>query len=316
MCHRGLPAGAEATGGSVVSAVTEQQRALPAIATDVLDSLYQHRLLSVSQIHQLHMPDLTIRWARQVLSELAAMGLIQSVKPMRPARSQTRLWFVSELGAKTVEAAPHLEHRRPDVTPEGAAGPLQAHTLALNEACLAFVTAARERGDECGPLAWRHEVAHRTARGPRSEQVISDAVLRYSRFDEGRVELITRFVELDRATMPMEDLVAKLRRYAQLYGYTPEGETTPAWRQLYPRAFPAVLVVFTGKDRRALERRMLTAIALAGDDPYIAAASQQPDGLVIYGTLLDDLRAHGPFSAILVRHDHPASYVEAFGDPR
>lgn len=43
---------------------------------------------------------------------------------------------------------------------DGAAGPLQAHTLAVNDAAICFIEAARGRGDEFGPFAWRHEIYH------------------------------------------------------------------------------------------------------------------------------------------------------------
>ena len=43
---------------------------------------------------------------------------------------------------------------------EQAAGPLQQHTLGVNDVGTAFVKAARARGDECDPFSWRHEIAH------------------------------------------------------------------------------------------------------------------------------------------------------------
>ena len=42
-----------------------------------------------------------------------------------------------------------------------ANGPLREHTLAVNEVGLVFVSAARARGDECGPNDWDNEVAFR-----------------------------------------------------------------------------------------------------------------------------------------------------------
>ncbi len=78
--------------------------------------------------------------------------------------------------------------------------------------------AARARGDECGPLAWRHEIAHPIGPAPgrrTPEQLIADALLTYQRNQpDGTTSFHYRFIELDRATMPVDDLAAKLARYA------------------------------------------------------------------------------------------------------
>ena len=56
------------------------------------------------------------------------------------------LWFLTESGADTIQAAGTLaETRRRLTTPAQAAGPLRAHTLAVNDTGIAFVKAARER---------------------------------------------------------------------------------------------------------------------------------------------------------------------------
>ena len=305
----------------------ERQRSFHSVGPEVLASLYQHRLLSTPQIHALHMPDAKMRWAQQILAELADAGLVAAVNTR--TAPPTKLRFLTEAGLSAVESAPRLEMRRVQVTPEGAAGSLQAHTLAVNDVGLAFVRAARERGDECGPLSWRHEIPHaigpgggRGAKG--GDLVIADAVLRYTRFSaDGNVSLVSRFIELDRATMPLEDLATKLRRYARLHNYVPEGEAAPGWQQLYPHAFPHVLVVLAGKDRKALERRRDTLLAVIGPDAQIQSAS----GMVISCVLLEDLMrweysgtgknrepaavlSPGPFGAVCLRHDNPSTFVD------
>jgi DNA-binding HxlR family transcriptional regulator len=289
-------------------------RSFAPTAPEVLESLYQHKLLSTPQIHELHTPAATMRWTQQVLAELAGAELVQAIGTR--TRPPTKLWFLTPAGHETVEAAPHLESRRKEVTLAGAAGQLQAHTLAVNDVGVAFVRAARERGDECGPLAWRHEIAHpvgagagRGARG--GELVIADAVLRYTLYGEQGDDFLTRFVELDRATMPMEDLASKLRYYARLHRYVPEGASAPGWRALYPAAFPAVLLIFTGKERSVLERRMRTLLGRLGQDLEISSV----DELVIYCALLEDLISEGPFVPIFLRHDDPSGYVDWLGTP-
>lgn len=75
------------------------------------------------------------------------------------------------------------------------------HTLAVNDVGIAFVNAARERGDECGPLAWRHEIAYPiTARRNRrpGDIVIADALLTYTQQCPDRtLSVHQRFIELD-----------------------------------------------------------------------------------------------------------------------
>lgn len=103
--------------------------------------------------------------------------------------------------------------------------------------------AARERDDECGPLAWRHEVVHSLGRRPgqrRPELLIADAVLTYQENGPGEeVSFHYRFVELDRATMGVERLAVQLARYGRLFHLTvpaadPLEEPEPAWAGSIP----------------------------------------------------------------------------------
>ncbi len=231
---------------------------LPATGVEVLESIAQHRLLSTGQVHQLHTPTSSRRWTQQLLNILADRGLLAAVHGPGAAK----LWFLTELGADAVEAIPsRAELRRKVVTPEQAAGQLQQHTLAVNDVGLAFVQAARERGDECGPFAWRHEVAHAIGGTPGrrgGELVIADALLTYLQTDVDRVEQHQQFIELDRGTIPIDALLGKLHRYQRLRTHTPDQPRDgrppdPAWRAHYQR-LPAVAIVLAHKPRRALER--------------------------------------------------------------
>jgi len=109
----------------------------------------------------------------------------------------------------------------------------------------------------------------------------------------------------------MEDLTGKLRYYARLHRYVPEGVNAPGWRALYPAAFPAVLLIFTGKDRPVLERRMRTLLGRLSQDLEISSV----DELVIYCALLEDLVNEGPFAPIFLRHDDPSGYADWLGAP-
>ena len=228
-------------------------------ANVALECVHQHRLLSTAQLHALIAPGVARRRVQRMLSALADDGLLTFVHQRGQAHRPMHLWHITATGADVVLASgTRAEPRRRVYTQAQAAGQLQHHTLAVNHVGLAFVAAARERGDDCGPLAWRHELAHPV--GPRrSDTLIADAVLSYLTIQPARLEY--RFVELDRATTPVDALATKLARYHQLAHHHAAGAAEPVWRRHYP-VLPGVLVVLTGASRTRLERRAQTAAAL------------------------------------------------------
>lgn len=272
----------------------ENLQALPAAAGEVLESLYEHRLLSSHQIHRMHTPGASIRWTREILTGLRRRGLVSF---MRAADGGGSVYFLTAKGANAVELVPtRTRTRRKLITPAQAAGPLRAHTLAVNETGIAFMTAARERGDEFGTLAWRHEIAHPI--GPRrGELLIADALLTYLQYGpDGELIFHYRLLELDRATLPTDTLAGKLSRYARLYRHTPTGQKTPAWQARYP-VFPGVICVLAGQPQRVLDRRARTVLALCREDPELARTPQ----VEISICLLRELATQGPFAAIWQR---------------
>ena len=299
---------------SRLAAVT---RALSPLAVEALESLYQHRLLSTAQLHQMHAADKSIQWVRRVLADLADRGLAEFVAKGGRGRAM-RLWYLTELGVESVESAPRAESRRLLVSAESAASQLQAHTLAVNDVGVAFMRAARVRGDECGALAWRHELGHEIGKGVNrsraSELVVADAVLEYMLTDpRGSISLVYRFIELDRGTMPVANVAAKFAHYARLARYVPDwtdgtDPKTPLWRRYYP-TFPAVLVVFAGRARAQLERRLQTIMALAGADPAVRDAAE----LSVFFGLLEDLEQEGPFTPVFQRLEDPSTPVDWLG---
>jgi hypothetical protein len=199
-------------------------------------------------------------------------------------------WYLTADGAGV--AAAGGERRPYRMTPQQAAGPLQAHTLATNEVGLVFVRAARMYGDECGPASWRNETAHQLG-GARGEAVIADAVLEYTVWDDDADDprtYLCRFIEVDRSTTPVRTLAHKLESYARLRLHT-----FP-----YP-VFPEVAVVMCGRDERALERRAADLCALV-----LSSATLGRSDVVIAITSLARLSGEGPHEAIWRRpgYDH------------
>lgn len=272
-------------------------QAQPVIASSVLESLYEHRLLSTRQIHRMHTPDASMRWTRTLLTGLRRRGLVSFVRTTDGGGS---VYFLTPMGAETLElsTARTQQSRRKLITPAQATGPLRAHTLAVNETAIAFLLSARERGDEFGTLAWRHEIAHPIS-PRRGELLIADALLTYLRYGpKGELIFHYRLLELDRATLPTDTLAAKLARYAHLYHYTPAGQQTHGWQSRYP-VFPGVICVLAGQSRPVLERRAQTVLALCREDPHLARTPQVELSIC----LLCDLTTHGPFAAIWQRPD-------------
>jgi hypothetical protein len=283
--------------------MTELPR-LGATAVDVLESVHQHRLLSTDQLHELHSPQTTLRWIQRVVVRLQRHGLIGAVR--RPPG--TKLLYVTTAGADAVQTiGSRTETRRKVFSPEQAAGPLQQHTLAVNDVGLCFVRAAREHGDECGPWAWRHEIAHPIGSPPgqrQTEHVIADALLTYQRTTHQHTSFHYRLIELDRATMPVDDLAAKLARYGRLFRFTLPDACEPLWTTRYP-AFPTVLVVLANGTRRALEGRRAMVLALLDEEDVQETR--------IDVCLLEDLMTEGPFGAVVRSANDPSRAVDWLG---
>ena len=233
---------------------------------------------------------------------------------MRVGRGAPRLYHLTAAGADAVELiATRTEPRRRLVTAARAAGPLHAHTREVNDAAIAFMTAARDRGDDFGPLAWRHEIAHPAGppRGPHgAPAVIADAVLTYLQHHrDGRLAFHYAFLELDRATQPVDALATKLARYTAVHAHTAKGKHEPAWREHYP-VFPMVLCLLSGTPSPdTLRRRARTVLALCAADPALA---DNPHVHVRVG-LFTDLVGRGPFAAIFHAPDRPDVALDWLG---
>jgi hypothetical protein len=268
------------------------------LASMVVLCLYQHRLMSTGQLQRLLCPSASSsRYLRRELAGLRADGLVDAVACGSAGEG---LWFVTAEGAALAEQSRQVVARPYRMDAARAGGPLKDHMLAVNEVGLAFVAAARARGDTCGPLDWIPEVAHAidvTRRAGR--QVICDALLSYvvENRDAGTRSQLQWFIELDRATMPVARLAAKLGEYTRYYALPAPGArpgTGSAWRRLYPR-FPRLLVILAGAEEDTLDRRIADLAV------QVAARNFLQDGKVAAGvTTLTRLAGCGPFAPVFV----------------
>jgi hypothetical protein len=273
---------------------------------EVLAWLAQHRTLTAAQVRAMHLPTLGIRRAQQLLADLGGEGLADRASGLRAQR----IWFATARGIEVVRSVGALEGEPPILDRRSAAGRLMAHTLAVNDVGVAFMAAARARGEEFGPLSWRHEVSHPLSAGGgrRRRFKVADAVLTYLRSEGAETVVEQRFLELDRATRPAEGLARELALYARLRrAEAPGGE--PLWRERYP-AFPSVLCVLAGSRPDLLRRRREAVLAFLGSDPALGS-SQHP---AIRICLLEDLCAGGPFAPIFLEARAPGQRVDWLGD--
>ncbi len=280
---------------------------LPEATAEVIASLGEHRVLSTAQVHAIHLPDRSPRRTQQVLAYLERAGLVAHVEARRAPR---RLWLLTESGADLAVDAGEVERRPRVLSPQQAAGPLCAHTLGVNEVGISFLHAARERGEEFGPLSWRHEIAHplNRGRGRARRTLIADAVLSYVRAEEREFVFEQRFVEVDRATLSLERLVAELARYGQLCRTRKKGGEA-LWRSHYP-TFPPVICALAGASRKALMRRRNMALVLLEGNPELSRAH----GVTIGFCLLEDLKSRGPFARIFREVGEPDRDVNWLGE--
>ncbi|MCX5355560.1 replication-relaxation family protein [Streptomyces mirabilis] len=289
-------------------AIARMPRAgLPRLAQQALPLLYQHRLMATSQLHQLLTPH-----TRRPVYLLRQLGLLRTLQLVdatshrngRMGRGE-QLWFITPRGAEVVERAGEVTARAYRMSPEAAVSQLQDHTLAVVDTGVAFTRWARVLGDECGPLDWEPELAHRVRDGAGDDAfLIPDAVLRYTRTTEDdRRRLLTYFVEVDRATMHVSRLGKKLTAYARYASYVPQpppgrpagsGSGREAWRDRYP-AFPRLLVVFAGVSPIELQDRVSDLRALAAADARLRRTTALTAGV----TTLELLRAQGPLGPIV-----------------
>lgn len=294
----------------------DSDRTLPRVAPAMLAGLYQHRLLTTTQLHALYTPNAKLRWTRRVLESLKRRGFVDRVQAPRTLS----LWFATEDGADAVEAAgPRAEQRRRVTTQAQAEGLLRRHTIAVNDVGIAFTRAARERGDEFGPDSWRHEIAHPISAGtPRrpAQLVVADALLTYLQTaEDGSLALHQRFLELDRGTArPAEQLATKITRYTRLRYYTPastgapDAPAEPLWRRYY-RSWPHLLIVLADQSERRMHQRIQRTLALYESDP----GKDHRFAIPVSFVSLDALLNAGPFAEVFLTADDPDRPVNWLG---
>ncbi len=279
-------------------------RFLPSVAALVLQGLGQHRLLTTRQVQVLHLPAVSLRYTQRVLAELQSAGLVDRAH----AAHGKALWYPTGEGRLLLRSKSRLESRGDHGSPWQTDSVLRAHTLALNDTGIAFVKAARERGDECDAFSWRHDIAHPLTpprQGREQQWQVADALLSYLEVPDGDPVLRQRFIEIDLATTSAERLAEKLARYKLLHhcrapAARPGEPTEPIWRSHY-RTFPQVLVVLAGQEPADARRRVRHLSALWRSDP----ATRDLDAIPLHFVTLEQLTRHGPYAPVFITAKEP-----------
>ena len=232
----------------------------------VLESLALHLMLSFDQIRRLHFSNRSEKPARRALGRLVATGLACALTGT--ALGRRKIWCATPRGRAAVGA------QRSAAVPHVAGRSRVAHTLAVNEFCIALAEAARTRGDRFTHLHWRNEIEHRAPGG----LVIPDAVATYELADGAQA---FRFLELDTGTMPLPRVQEKLLRYAAL-------RRTDGWRRDY-LAFPKVAVILGGRYQAQRLGRLLRAASV------IKAGTPRLEVLL---ACADDVDREGPLASV------------------
>lgn len=273
-------------------------RALTPQAKEVLASLYLHRMLTTSQLQQLHGQARSMKAMQKRLRRLAERGLVTYAVGPLPGK-QFR-WYLTERGAEMAELGGDVEIRTFRMSQDAATGAHADHLIAVNDVGIALVNSARVQEDSFDYRRWRHEVAHRYGRDPR-QLLSADALITYDVRTDNGVTAERRFIEVDRGTESVHDLAEKIHAYHLFAHWEPPRKDAEAhlaklsWRRSY-QVFPGVVFVYAGlTPERARARTVDLANFLSLDNRVAAKASTRVDAAV---TTLEALQTHGPFAKI------------------
>ncbi|MFJ9924147.1 replication-relaxation family protein [Streptomyces rubiginosohelvolus] len=279
--------------------------------------LAQHRLVTTPQMHQMLSPGKSHQRTSQVLTRLRQDELITFA--LMPGSSRVRVWFLTATGARVTAGWPELRGRSVQAPESRLDATLRTgHTLTVLRTHLTFLEAARDRGDEYGPLDWVPEVAHRLPDTGGEDKLIADAVLHYTATSPRRLQY-RAFVEVDRTTMSSERLARKLISYARFHEYVPQPvgrrgaiadqAAMLAWHRFYPK-FPRVLFVLTNAAPVTLRNRIEDLRAMTAGHQLVARfAGKVPLGAAV----LEDLEAEGAAAPVwtpLTGSDERRSWTE------
>lgn len=272
----------------------------------MLQTVYRCRVLDTTQA-TLVFPGLHRRSIQDLMNGLAEAGFLGKVRSNQPGQS-TR-WICTPLGRQAVEADGEIEARPYKIDVHSAA--FASHLIGVNDVGFAFSRWADEYGDDC---YW--DLEKRLAYS-KKEAVFSDAVLYYTAHNTTGSVQIVRFVEFDRGTEPISQLVTKVRGYWDARHYTddqPDLYTQNpkyGWQRTY-LTFPRVLFVWSHElDELAAKRRTGNLAGALTNDQYLAGADLEVDAVHLTDLQTSDPFLNRPFVALPAGDTKPLLRREA-----
>lgn len=281
-----------------MASATAQVRPLTEFETELVASLYLHRLLTTSQIYRLHDRGVQVRAVQKKLTRLEAQGYVTKVVGPMPGREYR--WFLTGLGAEMAELAGDVPVRKYRMSAHAAASGHAKHLMAVNDVGVALTEAAIVAGDDFDWRRWQHEISHSYGRAA-DDRLSVDAVVTYDVVTDAGVVTERRFIEVDRGTEDIHTLVEKVHAYRRFSRWEPKRSDAEshlaktAWKRTY-QSFPGVVFVFVGLAAPAAVRRATDLANFCAVDQRLAGVD-----IEVSITTLDALRAHGPFAAICKR---------------
>ncbi|MEE1783018.1 replication-relaxation family protein [Streptomyces sp. SP17BM10] len=260
---------------------------------DVLVTLARFTLATAEQLHQLHGGQAGLKQTQKRLTRLHTEGLAGFIT--LPQAGRAKAWHLTAAGASATAAFPETRH--PDGTSAAAAAEPDAlrygrsHFLNLGRIHCAFVTDARTRSEDCGPLDLTPAPEYRAEDG----QVYRPAAeLAYTANLDGTRLRLRAFVELHRPDTGTEPIAGQLAACARLWEQGGPDSTGRAWERLW-KAFPRLLVVLV--NTTAAEARTAVAdLRLAAEERPVVAEmlAAVPTG----AARIEDLIQRGPSAPI------------------
>ena len=168
-----------------------------------------------------------------------------------------------------------------------------------------------ERGDDFGPLAWRHEVSHPLIARARAARRSLDRRRRLhlpAASTAAEIAIEQRFLELDRATLSVDRLAAELARYAELHRAKEAKGGEPLWRARYP-GLPAGPLRPRRRPATALDAPPRHRGVLLASDPALRARPRWRSRSACWRTCGEA----GPFAPIFRDVRDPGTPVDWLG---
>ena len=205
--------------------IADLTRRLTPRDTQLLDAVWEHRVLTTEQLAAIFFP--SIHRARHRLLQLFQLAALERFRPWTPIGSSSWHWVLGPAGARHLAAQRGVTLRdlryRPDSAMSIALSSKLSHQVGVNEFFARLHAHACRRSDGTAVTEWWHE---RRCASLWGDLARPDAFGRWQEVGEdGQPASVDFFLEHDTGTETLARVVGKLESYTALAEAT--GITTP-----------------------------------------------------------------------------------------